>query len=139
MSEILENSHIGHKIRRIRELKGVKQESLAAELGISRQTVSKIEQSDTIDDEMLDRIAQALDVPVERIKGFNEDAIINIISSTLYDNAGSINNNSTLNFNPIEKLVALFEENKNLYERMLETERSKIKLLEDQLKSLKKS
>lgn len=138
MSEILENSHIGHKIRRIRELKGVKQESLAAELGISRQTVSKIEQSDTIDDEMLDKIAQALDVPVERIKGFNEDAIINIISSTLYDNAGSINNNSTLNFNPIEKLVALFEENKNLYERMLETERSKIKLLEDQLKSLKK-
>lgn len=138
MSEILENSHIGHKIRRIRELKGVKQESLAAELGISRQTVSKIEQSDTIDDEMLDRIAQALDVPVESIKGFNEDAIINIISSTLYDNAGSINNNSTLNFNPIEKLVALFEENKNLYERMLETERSKIKLLEDQLKSLKK-
>ncbi|WP_192347918.1 helix-turn-helix domain-containing protein [Algoriphagus sp. Y33] len=138
MSEILENSHIGHKIRRIRELKGVKQESLAAELGISRQTVSKIEQSDTIDEEMLDRIARALDVPVERIKGFNEDAIINIISSTLYDNAGSINNNSTLNFNPIEKLVALFEENKNLYERMLETERSKIKLLEDQLKSLKK-
>lgn len=53
----------------------------------------------------------------EAIKTFSEDAVINIVSSTLHDNAGSIFYNPT--FNPIDKLVELYEENKRLYERML--------------------
>jgi transcriptional regulator with XRE-family HTH domain len=40
--------HIGRKISKIRELRGMKQEYLAAELGISQQMVSKIEQSGDI-------------------------------------------------------------------------------------------
>ncbi|HTN20446.1 MAG TPA: helix-turn-helix transcriptional regulator [Pelobium sp.] len=40
MSETL---HIGRKISRIRELRGMKQEALAQELGISQQAVSKLE------------------------------------------------------------------------------------------------
>jgi hypothetical protein len=35
------------------------------------------------------------------------------------------------NFNPIEKLVELFEENKNLYERLLASEKEKVDLLKD--------
>lgn len=134
MTVEVNRKNIGHRIRRLRELRGIKQETLASELGISRQSVSKIEQSETIDDEMLDKISKVLDVTTDTIKNFNEDAIITIISSTLHDNAGSINTNCTLNFNPIEKLVDQFEENKQLYERMLETERSKVKLLEELLK-----
>jgi len=38
-----ETLHIGRKISRIRELRGMKQETLASELGISQQAVSKIE------------------------------------------------------------------------------------------------
>jgi len=34
-------NHIGRKISRIRELRGMKQETLAIELGVSQQTVSK--------------------------------------------------------------------------------------------------
>jgi len=45
--------HIGRKISRIRELRGMKQEALAAELGISQQAVSKIEQSADVDGEAL--------------------------------------------------------------------------------------
>ncbi|PHR87060.1 MAG: transcriptional regulator, partial [Leeuwenhoekiella sp.] len=33
-------NHIGRKIARIRELRGMKQETLAEELGISQQSVS---------------------------------------------------------------------------------------------------
>jgi transcriptional regulator with XRE-family HTH domain len=47
--------HIGRKIGRIRELRGMKQEALAAELGISQQAISKIEQSADIDDSALER------------------------------------------------------------------------------------
>lgn len=135
MTTISANTNLGHKIRRIRELKGIKQETLAAEIGVSRQTVSKMEQSEAVDEEMLDRVAKALGVPADAIKGFNEDAIINIISSTLHNTSGLVNYFPAFSFNPVDKLVDLFEENKNLYERMLETERSKVKLLEDLLKS----
>lgn len=122
-------SHIGRKISRIRELRGMKQEALAYELGISQQSVSKIEQSEAVEDVVLEKIAKALGVTVEGIKNFNEETVINIISSTLHDNSGSINNQCTLTFNPIEKLMELVEENKKLYERLLEGEKEKVELL----------
>lgn len=135
MTEVVENTHIGHKIQRVRELKGVKQETLAKKLGVTRQAVSKIEQSQTVEEQKLEQIALALDVSTDTIKNFTE-AAVNYINS-FYDSSKGDFNYSCI-FNPIDKIVELFEENKNLYERMLETERSKIKLLEDQLKSLKK-
>ena len=41
-------NHIGRKISRIRELRGMKQEALAAALGVSQQAVSTIENSENI-------------------------------------------------------------------------------------------
>lgn len=124
-----ESIHIGRKIGRIRELRGIKQEFLASELGISQQSISRIEQSETVEEDKLQQIAQVLGVTVEAIKNFSEEAVINIISSTLHDNAGSVNNNCTLNFNPMDKLLEVIEENKKLYERLLQTEREKVELL----------
>lgn len=68
-------------------------------------------------------------MPAEAIKSFSEEHAINIISSTLHDNAGSINNQCSLNFNPIDKWVEALEENKKLYERLLESEREKVEIL----------
>src|ERR1035437_8334079 len=117
MSETL---HIGRKISRIRELRGMKQEALAAELGISQQAISKIEQSAEVEHAALEKIAKVLGVTPEAVKNFSEEAMVNYFN-TFNDN--STNNwavyafNST--FNAIEKLVELFEENKKLYERLL--------------------
>lgn len=111
--------HLGRKIKRIREIKGLKQEALAILMGESQQTVSKLEQLEDIDDDRLQKIATALEVSVDAIKNFSEEAAINIISSTLHDNAGSVN----YNFNPVEKIV-------ELYERLLETERKHNEQLE---------
>jgi len=123
--------HIGRKIRRIREIKGIKQDFLAIELGVSQQAISKIEQSEEVEDVTLDRISKVLGVNSEAIKSYNEEAVINIISSTLHDNAGSINTSCTLNFNPIDKLLEVVEENKTLYERLLASEREKTELLKE--------
>jgi len=117
------------KIGRIRELRGIKQEFLASELGVSQQSISRIEQSETVEEDKLQQIAQVLGVTSEAIKNFSEEAVINIISSTLHDNAGSVNNNCTLNFNPMDKLLEVIEENKKLYERLLQSEREKVELL----------
>ncbi|WAC11234.1 helix-turn-helix domain-containing protein [Dyadobacter pollutisoli] len=132
MSTATKPNHIGHKIGRIRELRGWKQESLAHELNVSQQTVSKIEQSETVDEELLEQISKILGVSSEGIKNFNEDAVFNYIQNN-YEGAnassGTIGIFQHCTFNPIDKLIEVFEENKKLYERLLESEREKIELL----------
>ncbi len=128
------SNHIGRKISRLRELRGLKQEAIALELGISQQAVSKLEQSETIEDEVLEKVAKVLGVTGEAIKNFSEDAVFNIIGNTYHDNASSLNYQCS--FNPLDKMVQLFEENKSLYERLLQSEGEKIALLEKMLKDL---
>ena len=122
--------HEGHNIKRIREILGVKQDSLAFELNLSQQAISQLEQRESIDPSLLLEISKVLEVPVEAIKNFNDEAALNIISNTF-------NDHSTLNgflynptFNPIDKLVEVIDENKNLYERLLQAEREKNELLQ---------
>jgi len=123
--------HLGRKISRIRELRGIKQEYLAMELGISQQSVSRMESSEIVEDELLEKVAKVLGVPVEGIKNFSEEAVFNVISNTFTSNDTSTLNavNIQPTFNPIDKLVELFEENKALYERLLASEREKVELL----------
>ncbi|MCC4230957.1 helix-turn-helix domain-containing protein [Zunongwangia profunda] len=117
-------SHIGRKITRIRELRGMKQEALAQELGISQQSVSHIEQSESLEAERLERVAKALGVTKEAIENFNEETAINYFNS-FHDN--SFNNGAFnahhCNFNPLNKVV-------ELYERLVQAEKDKVAYLE---------
>jgi len=125
-----ETLHIGRKISKIRELRGMKQESLATELGISQQAISKIEQSAEVEDVALNKIAIALGITSEAIRNFTEESIFNYFNTfNDHSGAGAWSTNSTFNFNPIDKLVEVFEENKKLYEQLLQSEREKVELL----------
>lgn len=134
-TDMPEKIHQGRNVKRFREMLGIKQEALAAELGNewTQKKVSVLEQQESIEPQLLEQVAQILKVPAEAIKNFSEEAAINIISSTLHDNAGSINNNCTLTFNPVDKWLEALEENKKLYERLLESEREKVELLKGKL------
>ncbi|TSD64474.1 helix-turn-helix transcriptional regulator [Inquilinus sp. KBS0705] len=125
------NLHIGRKISKIRELRGMKQETLAAELGISQQAVSKIEQSADVDGEALEKISKVLGVPADAIKNFNDDAVLNIISNTFTSQDTSTLNaiNFQPSFNPIDKIVELYNEKIVLLERLLQAEKEKNDLL----------
>jgi transcriptional regulator with XRE-family HTH domain len=127
------NLHIGRKISKIRELRGMKQETLAAELGISQQAVSKIEQSADVDGEALEKISKILGVPADAIKNFNDDAVLNIISNTFTSQDTSTLNaiNFQPSFNPIDKIVELYNEKIVLLERLLQAEKEKNELLKD--------
>lgn len=120
--------HIGRKISRIRELRGMKQEALAIELGVSQQSVSSLEQSEQIEDEKLEQVAKVLGVSKEAIKNFNEEMAINFFNSFQDSSEGTFNNHCT--FNPLDKLMESVEENKKLYERLLAAEKEKISYLE---------
>lgn len=121
-------NHIGRKIARIRELRGMKQETLAEQLGISQQSVSHIEQSESLDDVKLKEVAAILGVTKEGIENFSEEAVFNIIGNTYHDQSASLNYNCT--FNPLDKLLEVYEENKKLYERLLQAENDKVAYLE---------
>lgn len=131
MSTATKPNHIGHKISRIRELRGLKQESLAYELNVSQQTVSKIEQSETVEDKLLAQIAEILGVTPDGIKNFSEEAVFNIIANTFNTESVAYVENYKCTFNPLDKLIEAFEENRKLYERLLESEREKIELLKN--------
>ena len=120
-------AHIGKKISRIRELRGMKQEVLAAELLISQQAVSKIEQSAEVEEGALEKIAKVLGVTTEAIKNFSEEAVFNIIGNTYHDNSASLNYQCS--FNPIDKIIQLYDEKTALLERLLESEREKVEML----------
>jgi transcriptional regulator with XRE-family HTH domain len=132
MSTLTKQNHIGRKISRIRELRDMKQEALAQALGISQQTISALENSETIDDDKLVDVAKALGVSVEAIKNFSDEAAINYFNSFTENvvTTGSIfANNCT--FNPLDKLVESYEENKKLYERLVQAEKDKVEFLQN--------
>ncbi|MDN3672717.1 helix-turn-helix transcriptional regulator [Flavobacterium branchiarum] len=136
MSTITNPYHIGRKISRIRELKDMKQEALAQALGTNQQAVSIIENSETIGEEKLIEIAKALGVTPEAIKNFSDEGVFNYFNnfSDNSTNQGPIGAHNICNFNPLDKLVESYDENKKLYERLLEAEKDKVTYLENLLK-----
>ncbi|MDX6188403.1 helix-turn-helix transcriptional regulator [Flavobacterium sp. Fl-318] len=135
MSTLTKPNHIGRKISRIRELRDMKQEALAQALGTNQQAISAIENSETIDEEKLIEVAKALGVTVEAIKNFSEEAAINYFNSfNEAVNNSHFGNNNQCTFNPLDKLIETVEENKKLYERLLQSEKDKIEYLEKLLK-----
>ncbi|WP_293889595.1 MULTISPECIES: helix-turn-helix domain-containing protein [unclassified Sphingobacterium] len=137
MSTTSATNHIGRKICRIRELRGMKQEALAFELGVSQQAVSNMERSPEIEVSLLAQVAEALGVTPEAIENFDEEAVFNIINNTFTSHDTSTLNaiNIHPNFNPLDKLIEAYEENKRLYERLLEAEKAKVEYLERLLKN----
>ncbi|MDA6072436.1 helix-turn-helix domain-containing protein [Flavobacterium sp. AC] len=127
MSTATKPKHIGRNISRIRELRGMKQEALAEAIGLSQQTVSSIETSETVDFEKLVQIAKVLGVTVEAIENFTEESVFNFFNN-FYDNSanngaqGNTTNNHC-NFNPLDKVV-------ELYERLVQSEKEKVEYLE---------
>jgi transcriptional regulator with XRE-family HTH domain len=129
--------HHGRNIKRLRNILGVKQETLAEQLGQdwSQRRVSVLEDKDEIEPALLKQIAEILKVPVEAIENFNDDAAFNFIANTFtsHENSVSIGYQSTFNFNPLDKLMEALDENKKLYEALLKSEREKVAMLEKML------
>ncbi|UOE47395.1 helix-turn-helix domain-containing protein [Mucilaginibacter sp. SMC90] len=127
------NVHQGRNIKRFREMMGLKQEALAIALGEewSQKRVSLLEQKEVIEENLLKQVAEILKVPVEAIKNFSEESVLNIISNTFTSTDTSTLNaiNYQPTFHPLEKVIELFEENKRLYEQLLASEREKAEIL----------
>lgn len=121
--------HHGRNIKRLREMLGVKQELIANELNMTQQAISKLEQKEQIEDEILERVSKVLNIPLDAIKNLSDEATTNYIN-TFYDNQGNGFFANNVTFNPIDKIV-------DLYERLLAAEKDKVAMLEKLLEGKK--
>ncbi len=129
--------HEGRNIKRFREMMGMKQDALAWELGEdwNQQKISLLEQRERVDEPILRRIAEVLKIPVEALKTFDEEQVINIITNnTSGDNAGATV--ATVNyypnaFNPLEKWIEALDKIERLHEEVVRVKDEQIALLKE--------
>lgn len=123
--------HVGRNLQRIRVYLGMKQEALAADLGVNQQIISKIEKQEEIEEGFLKRIAEVLGISEEVIKDFDVEKTIFNINHHNYKDANISEGATTYaivqQINPLEKIV-------KLYERLLKSEQDKIEILKKYMK-----
>lgn len=119
--------HIGKNISSIRELMGIKQETLAQNLKVSQQTVSKIEQTTCLSDRTIDRIANALGVESSAILSYNAKAVLECVKAKSISRQQA---SYSLTEHPdlLHKIV-------ELYERLILSEKEKSALISATYKS----
>lgn len=123
--------HVGRNLQRIHVYLGMKQEALAADLGVNQQVISKIEKQEEIEEGFLKRIAEVLGISEEVIKDFDVEKTIFNINHHNYKDANISEGATTYaivqQINPLEKIV-------ELYERLLKSEQDKIEILKKYMK-----
>ena len=122
--------HLGRKIMQMRELLGIRQETVAEKLGITQQAISKLEQKEDVDDQTLDKVAEAMGINAESIKNLDDKATVYNIVTNHGSATGLANHNYNCTFNPLDKYIEAVEKNEKLYEQLLKSEREKVAMLE---------
>ena len=134
------NVHHGHNIKAHPD----REKHQAGRIGSTRKHDTteciQIREDAVIEDEMLNRFARALNVPVEYLKTLEEDApsvVFENITNNVHDNKDSSvpitgykgQDATTNSFNPIDKIT-------ELYERLLEEKDEKYAALEKRIQGL---
>ncbi|WP_294200814.1 helix-turn-helix transcriptional regulator [uncultured Chryseobacterium sp.] len=124
--------HQGRNIKRFREMLGIKQEALAFDLGEdwNQKKISLLEQKSVVEEALLQKISEVLNIPVEAFQNFDEEAAINLISCNFSDNAMFNNKVEIQNINPIEKWIEALEEIKRLNAELIKAKDEQIQLME---------
>lgn len=137
--QTIKNTHHGHAIKRFRHTLGIKQDALAADMGLSQTQISAYEQRKVISDDIIERFAKALNVTPELIKELEEDPVTVIIENNTLEKGNIIAGNHIENFNPdpVDRIIELANEKTALYERMLELEKERNALLDSLLREKK--
>lgn len=108
--------HIGRKIERVRCLRGMTQADLGDILGVTKQAVSKMEQTEKLEDEKIKQVAEALGVTEEGLRKFTEETVL-YYTNNFYENSnatatniGTVSSIENINHFSMEQAMKLFEE-----------------------------
>ena len=107
--------HIGHNIKRIREIQGIKQEAFGqlCKSKYSQQRISDFENMVAFEEPLLKELSDALGVTPDFVKSFKDENVIYKIqtnnNSTFSDNSVGQNAQPVFNNDGSDKLLALLE------------------------------
>ena len=121
------SQNIGLKIGGARRLVGITQQELADRLGVTKQAISKLEQTENVDDERLGKVAEALGVSLEGLKKFNSDNVL-YYTNNFYENC-SPHIESSMNARVEHIHQFSMEQAMKLFEELLKMEREKFEQL----------
>ena len=117
---------IGDKIKRIRDIKGLKQEDIAALLKITPQAYSKVERNETkLDTDRLEEIAKIFKMSVDEIQQFDER---NLFMNNMQECKDSLTINNINNF---------YTSDQAMFETMIAQQKEVIDLLKEELQFLR--
>ena len=117
---------IGDKIKRIRDIKGLKQEDIAALLKITPQAYSKVERNETkLDTDRLEEIAKIFKMSVDEIQQFDER---NLFMNNLQECKDSLTINNINNF---------YTNDQAMFDTMIAQQKEVIEMLKDELQFLR--
>ena len=128
---------LGDKIKKIRDLKGLKQDEVAAKLNISTQAYSKIERNETkVDSERLEQLANIFGISADDIQKFDDrNLFVNNLKEfeTANNNTGYTVNNY---YYGNDQLVSQLEKTIEQQKEMLQQQKEEILYLRKQLEIL---
>ena len=105
--------HIGNNIKSLLRQLDIKQDTLASGLAVSQQQVSKLLQKETIEDDVLEKIAGVMGIPVEAIEQYSDEAVVQFIGNTYHIQTSDNSNQAQFQFQPTfnyaDKLVEYLE------------------------------
>ena len=117
---------IGDKIKRIRDIKGLKQEDIASLLKITPQAYSKVERNETkLDTDRLEEIAKIFKMSVDEIQQFDER---NLFMNNLQECKDSLTINNINNF---------YTNDQAMFDTMIAQQKEVIEMLKDELQFLR--
>lgn len=134
------NVNHGQNIKIARAVKDIKQEVLAEQMQTTQSTISKHENSTVLEDNILDKYAEALGVSMEFLKTWETSAKTIIFESNVVNNqdtaganthVGYTNDSNNIIQNPLDKVT-------ELYERLLKEKDEKYSALERRVQNLEK-
>jgi hypothetical protein len=114
MNDAEKKIHQGRNVKHFRGMLGLKQEGLAMELGEdwNQKKVSLLEAKEEIEPALLEQVAMVGKVPAEAVKNFDEQAAIvyfNNFNDHSFSNSNGTFNATQCTFNPLDKVVELYE------------------------------
>jgi len=113
---------IGTKVKKLRELRNFTQEFMAASLEMTPSGYGKIERNESeVTYQKLEKIAEVLGIKIEDIVNFNEKMVFNIMNNNNSNDGYVVNNNS------------ISDNEKRLYEQLIEQLQEENKLLKSML------
>ncbi|PXV68994.1 helix-turn-helix protein [Dysgonomonas alginatilytica] len=146
-TEEASNVHQGHNIRMVRTWNKMSQVALADMLDCSQDRVSKLERQQTIDDEILEKVALALNVDMDYLKEDHSplgatnntinDSPVHSQTQTGAENSRDVQNTTQIQGEQINYNITNDDDFISLYERLLKSEVENAQL-KGQLKDLKK-